>query len=166
MVVDIDVIESIVATVTVIVLEDIHTPVCKQPFIVFLFSNPIAQSLNTERTQDFLLFPLSSAIIALLEIGTEQHFKEITTFIRNVDAWKTFWRQNEMFKEQCCFNVPNIVPTFVPIGNYCPLIIFKRKADRQYRSTVLDQEAYFLLHYTICRCSMGYFIIQDMSNIV
>jgi hypothetical protein len=55
--------ESVAGVVTARALEDIHTPVCKQPSIVFLSPSPTIQSLNMEGTQDSLLFPLSFAAI-------------------------------------------------------------------------------------------------------
>ena len=55
-----DVIENMVATVTTGVLEDIHTPVCKQPFIALPPPSPIVQSLNMEGAQYSLLFHLFS----------------------------------------------------------------------------------------------------------
>jgi hypothetical protein len=60
MVVHNNVIESVVATVTTGILEDIHTHVCKRPSIAMLPPSPIVQFLNKENTQDSLLFPLPS----------------------------------------------------------------------------------------------------------
>jgi hypothetical protein len=47
MLVDNDVIENVVATVTVGVLEDIHTPIRKRASIALPSPSPVVQSLNT-----------------------------------------------------------------------------------------------------------------------
>jgi hypothetical protein len=60
MLVDNDVIENVVATVTYGVLEDIHTPICRRPSIPLPPPSHTVQSLNTEGTQDSLSFPLIS----------------------------------------------------------------------------------------------------------
>jgi hypothetical protein len=60
MLVDNDVIENVVATVTAGVLEDIHTPVRKRAFVALPPPSPIVQSVNTEGTQDSLSFPVFS----------------------------------------------------------------------------------------------------------
>ena len=54
MLVDKDVIENVVAIVIAVVLEDIHTPICKQVSVVLPPPNPAIQSLNTEGIQDSL----------------------------------------------------------------------------------------------------------------
>jgi hypothetical protein len=38
--------------------------------------------------------------------------------------------EKQHLRKKHCFNVPNIVPTFVPIGNYCPIIFVKGEANR------------------------------------
>jgi hypothetical protein len=58
MLVDNDIIENVVATVTDGVLEDIHTPVRKRAFVALPPPSPAVQSLNTEGTQDSLSFPV------------------------------------------------------------------------------------------------------------
>jgi hypothetical protein len=60
MLVDNDVIENVVATVTAGVLEDIHSPIRKRPSVLLPPPSPTVQSLNTEGTQDSLSFPLLS----------------------------------------------------------------------------------------------------------
>jgi hypothetical protein len=52
--------ENVVATITARVLEDICTLVCKRPSVVLPPPSPTIQSLNMEGTQDSLLFPLFS----------------------------------------------------------------------------------------------------------
>jgi hypothetical protein len=67
MVVDNDVIENVVATVTATVLEDIHTLVCKPPSVALPLPSPTRQSLNTKGTQDplsFLLFSMANDVHA------------------------------------------------------------------------------------------------------
>jgi hypothetical protein len=59
MLVDNDVIENVVATVTYGVLEDIHSSIRRRPSIPLPPSHTI-QSLNTEGTQESLSFPLIS----------------------------------------------------------------------------------------------------------
>jgi hypothetical protein len=63
---------------------------------------------------------------------------------------KYFGGKKKLLRKKGCFNVPNIIPTFVSIENYCPIIIVKGEEDRKYRSKVLAQEVYFSLHCTIC----------------
>jgi hypothetical protein len=60
MIVDNDVIENVVATVTVGVLEDIHSPIRRRPLVPLPPPIPTVQSLNIEGTQDSLSFPLLS----------------------------------------------------------------------------------------------------------
>jgi hypothetical protein len=60
MLVDNDVIENVVATVTAGVLEDIHLPICRRPLVPLPPPSHTVQSLNTEGTQDSLSFPLLS----------------------------------------------------------------------------------------------------------
>jgi hypothetical protein len=60
MLVDNDIIENVVAIVTVGVLEDIHTLVRKRAFVALPLPSPTVQSLNTEETQDSLSFPVFS----------------------------------------------------------------------------------------------------------
>jgi hypothetical protein len=47
---------------------------------------------------------------------------------------KHFEGEKQRLRKKCCFNVPNIVSTFVPIGNSCPIIFVKGEADRDYRT--------------------------------
>jgi hypothetical protein len=51
-------------------------------------------------------------------------------------------------------------------GNYCPIIIVEEDAKREYKSRVLAQEIYSSLHYTIPKCTMGYYIMQGMYDMV
>jgi hypothetical protein len=60
MLVDNDVIENVVATVTAGVLEDIHTPVRKRASVALPPRSPAVQYFNTEGTQDSLSFPVFS----------------------------------------------------------------------------------------------------------
>ena len=60
MLVDNNVIENVVATVTVGVLEDIHTPICKRASVALPPWSPTVQNFSTEGTQDSLLFPVFS----------------------------------------------------------------------------------------------------------
>jgi hypothetical protein len=60
MLIDNDVIENVVATVTYGVLEDIHIPIRRRPSIPLPPPSHTVQSLNTEGTQDSLSFPLIS----------------------------------------------------------------------------------------------------------
>jgi hypothetical protein len=60
MLVDNDVIENVVATVTARVLKDIHTPVRKPASIALHPQSPAVQYFNTEGTQDSLSFPVFS----------------------------------------------------------------------------------------------------------
>ena len=60
MLVDNDVIENVVATVTGGVLEDIHSPNRKRPLVLLPPPSHMVQSLNTKGTQDSLSFPLLS----------------------------------------------------------------------------------------------------------
>ena len=60
MLVDNNVIENVVATVIVRVLEDIHSPVRRRPLVPLLPPSHIIQFFNTEGTQDSLSFPLLS----------------------------------------------------------------------------------------------------------
>jgi hypothetical protein len=60
MLVDNDVIKNVVATITVGVLKDIHTPICKRPSIALPPLSPTIQCLNKEGTQDSLSFSLFS----------------------------------------------------------------------------------------------------------
>jgi hypothetical protein len=60
MLVDNDVIENVVATVTAGVIKDIHTLVLKRPFVAQPPPSLVVQFLNTEGTQDSLSFPVFS----------------------------------------------------------------------------------------------------------
>jgi hypothetical protein len=60
MLVDNNVIEIVVATVTAGILEDIHTPIRKRASIALPLLSLVVQSLNTEGTQDSLSFPVVS----------------------------------------------------------------------------------------------------------
>jgi subtilisin-like proprotein convertase family protein len=60
MLVDNDVIENVVATVIVGVLEDIYTPIRKRASVALLSPSPVVQSLYTEGTQDSLSFSVFS----------------------------------------------------------------------------------------------------------
>jgi hypothetical protein len=40
---------------------------------------------------------------------------------------KHFGGIKQRLRKKRCFNVPNIVPTFVPIGNYCPIIFVRER---------------------------------------
>jgi hypothetical protein len=62
MLVDNDVIENVVATVTAGALEDIHTSVHKRASIALLLPSPTVQSLNTDGTQDSLSFLVFSMV--------------------------------------------------------------------------------------------------------
>jgi hypothetical protein len=57
---------------------------------------------------------------------------------------KHFGSKKQRLSKKHCFNVPNIVPTFVPIGNYCPIIFVKEEADRDYRSRGLAPTTHFI----------------------
>jgi hypothetical protein len=60
MLVDNDVIENVVATVTAGVLEDIYTPVCKRASVALPPRSPTVQYFNSKGTQDSLSFPVFS----------------------------------------------------------------------------------------------------------
>jgi hypothetical protein len=60
MLIDNDVIENVVATITAGVLEDIHTLVRKRASVALPPPSLAVQSLSTERTQDSLSFPVFS----------------------------------------------------------------------------------------------------------
>jgi hypothetical protein len=73
----------------------------------------------------------------------------VYSFLQRFLHWATFegnGGKKLRLRKKCCFNVPNIVPTFVPIGKYCPIIIVKGEADRDYRTRVLAQDIYVSLH--------------------
>ena len=60
MLIDNDVIENVVATVTTGVLKDIHTPIHKRASITLPLLSLVVQSLNSKGTQDSLSFPVVS----------------------------------------------------------------------------------------------------------
>jgi hypothetical protein len=62
---------------------------------------------------------------------------------------KHFGSKKQRLREKRCFNVPNIVPTFVPIRNYCPIIFVKGEADRDYRTRGDFGVIYDIVLYTI-----------------
>jgi hypothetical protein len=57
---------------------------------------------------------------------------------------KHFGSEKQHLRKKRCFNVPNIVPTFVPIGNYYPIIFVKGEVDRDYRTRGLASSSHHI----------------------
>jgi hypothetical protein len=57
---------------------------------------------------------------------------------------KHFRGEKQRLRKKCCFNVPNIVPTFVPIGNHCPILFVKGEADREYETRGVAPSSYYI----------------------
>jgi hypothetical protein len=77
MLVDNDIIENVVATVTARILEDIHTPVRKRASIALPTPSPAVESLNIEGTQDSLSFPVFSTAKPTSQIQDPSDVNEI-----------------------------------------------------------------------------------------
>ena len=95
MLVDNDVIENVVAIVTVGVLEDIHTPVRKRAFVVLPPPSLAVQFLNTEEIQDslsFLVFSMANDVHAPLEPTSQvQDLSDLNELMQ-------LWEDNNVLK--------------------------------------------------------------------
>jgi hypothetical protein len=72
--------------------------------------------------------------------SSEQHLREIAMLMFG----KHFGGEKQRLRKKRCFNVPNIVPTFVPIGNYYPIIFAKGEVDRDYRTRGLATSSHHI----------------------